>query len=379
VIIETPGKDARVPIGWTVGETPELQLGSATSEGPDQFFQIGMTGAPGLGGIAGLPGGRILVLNGSSAELRFFDREGHFLYKVSGVGDGPGEFRRPLLVPYASSDSLLLFDRTRRQFTLFSSDGQAHRSFPLERLSPQFVTGSVQGASDAGVVMTTILGMPMGDGQQSQSMGIRWIRLDPLHAEIVAQFRTLVFCTNDLDGRGTRYFLSVPFSIGPAAAVGRNAFFVTGGDAPEVRRFDTHGRLMRIFRLAETPRPVTPEDVETTIDFIATPFDSMPTRFDASSSRARRAYEQMDFPDYWPSFQSIRMDRLGWVWVELFRPPQDSIPRWMVFDSSGVARGTLEFPPDLEVQDIGTDYILGRWLDNLGVEYVRRYRLDRLP
>jgi hypothetical protein len=372
MIIETPGAAARTPIGWTVGEAPELQLGSATSEGPEQFHRIGaMVGGIQEGGITAVSGGRTLVLNGSTAELRFFDREGRFLGMVGGVGDGPGEFRLPVLVPYGSSDSLLLFDTRRRQFTLLSADGQAHRRFPLEGLGPELVVGFVQGASDSGILVTTALGAtPMGVGHQWITIGVRWIRLDTIRAEIVAQHRTLTFNTDDLDTR-FRIGVSVPFSIRPAAAVGRNGFFVTGGDAAEVQEFDNRGQLRRIFRLSEKPRPVTPEDVESAIGVTA-------TRYNVSPSQARRVYEQMDFPDYWPSFQSIRVDRLGWIWVELFRPPQDSTPRWMVFDSSGVARGTLESPRQLEVHDIGPDYILGRWRDDLGAEYVRRYRLDRL-
>jgi hypothetical protein len=370
MLVETPGAAARMPIGWTVGKAPDLQLGNAASDGPEQFHRIGAVFGMREGGITGLSGGRILVVNGSTAELRFFDREGRFLNMVGGVGDGPGEFRLPVLVPYGSSDSLLLFDRRRRQFTLFSTDGQAHRRFPPEGLAPQLVVGFVQGASDSGIVVTRALGATSMDvGHHWNAIGVRWIRLDTVHAETVAQYLTLSFGTDDLDTR-FRVGVSVPFSIGPAAAIGRNGFLVTGGAAAEVHEFDNRGRLTRIFRLSETPRPVTPEDVESAIDVMA-------TRYNVSPSQARRVYEQMDFPDYWPSFQSIRMDRLGWIWVELFRPPQDSTPRWMVFDSSGVARGTLESPPQLEVHDIGPDYILGRWLDSLGVEYVRRYRLDR--
>lgn len=49
----------------------------------------------------------------------------------------------------------------------------------------------------------------------------------------------------------------------------------------------------------------------------------------------------------------------------------------MVFDSTGVARGTVDLRKDLEIHDIGRNYVLGRWQDSLRVEYVRRYRLDR--
>lgn len=368
-IVETPGAAARAPIGWTVGDVPELLLGSVTGEGPEQFHMIGGIG----GGIAGLPGGHILVVDGGSAELRFFDSEGHFLNWAGGLGDGPGEFRSPSLVPYVSSDSLLVFDMRQRRFTLVSSDGRGHRNFPLDGLPRELVTGAARGASESGILMTLALGTLMfgqeQEGQQSNPVGIRWISLESGGADIVAHFHTLSYYTATGLGE-VPYMIDVPFSARPSAAMGPNGFFVTGGDAPEVIEFDTTGRLIRIFRLVEAPRPVTQGDVASAVAYLS-------TRFSVPASQARRVYEQMDFPDRWPSFQSVRVDRLGWIWAELFRPPQDETPRWMVFEPGGQARGTLELPPDLEVHDIGPDYVLGRSQDDLGVEYVHRYRLDR--
>lgn len=365
-IIETPGPAARAPIGWSVSDRPELRLGSVAGEGPDQFHMIGGIS----GGIAQLPDGRIVVVDGGSAELRFFDGEGRFLDRAGGSGDGPGEFRRPWLVPYVSSDSLLIFDRRQRRFTLFSSDGQAHRNFPLQGLPRELLIGAARGAAESGILMTTALGtVTMGqEGQRSNPVGVRWISLESGRAEIVAEFQTLSYRTNEI--AEVPYILAVPFSARPSAAMGPNGFFVTGGDAPEVREFDTTGRLVRIFRLAEAPRPVTPEDVESVIDFEA-------TRFRDRASQARRVYEQMEFPDRWPFFQSVRVDRIGWIWAEVYHPPQDETSHWMIFEPSGTARGTIELPPDLEVHDIGVNYVLGRSQDELRVEYVHRYRLDR--
>jgi hypothetical protein len=150
----------------------------------------------------------------------------------------------------------------------------------------------------------------------------------------------------------------------------RVGFFVTSTNVAEIHEFDTTGRLIRIFRLAEALRPVTREDIDSVIDFEA-------ARFGVPPAQARRVYERMEFPDHWPNFQSIRVDRLGWIWAELYRPPQDETPRWMVFGPNGAAQGTIELPRNLEVHEIGADYVLGRWQGALRVEYVRRHRLNR--
>jgi hypothetical protein len=216
--------------------------------------------------------------------------------------------------------------------------------------------------------MTTALsGVNMNEGQHSDVIGVRWISLASNREKIVAEYHIPSYFTNLL---GVAYSLRLPFSVGPSGAVGPRGFFVVGGDAPEVREFDNSGQLVRIFRLAEPVRTVTPEDVESAIEFEVAPF-TIP------HSQVRAVYKRMDFPDRWPTFRSVRIDRLGWLWAELYRPTRRETARWMVFDSGGVARGTVELPMDLEVHDIGRDYVLGRWQDSLRVEYVRRYRLDR--
>ena len=366
VIIETPGSAARAPIGWTVDQVPELQLGSAAGGEPEYFFD-GIDGRR-RGGITGFPDGRIVVVNAGNGELLFFDPEGRLRNRVGIRGDGPGEFRRsPILVPYASNDSLLIRAAGHRRYTLFASDGQTHRSFMPDR--PDVMVGTVGGASESGIVLTTVLDAnPMVEGHYARPTAVRWINVESGRADTIARFNTHSYFVESLGGMP--YALRVPFTTYPSAAVGDHGFFVTGTDAPDIRAFDNSGRLIRIFRLIEAPRPVTAEDVEGMID-------SLVARFPTARSEARRVYERMDIPSHWPTFQSVRVDRLGWIWAELFRPPHHVTPQWMVFDSSGVAHGVIELPPGLEVHDIGPDYVLGRWLDDLRVEYVRRYRLDR--
>ena len=51
---------------------------------------------------------------------------------------------------------------------------------------------------------------------------------------------------------------------------------------------------------------------------------------------------------------------------------------WTVFDPDGLALGFVETPPELVIYEIGEDYILGKVKDDLGVEYVQLWSLDRV-
>jgi hypothetical protein len=91
----------------------------------------------------------------------------------------------------------------------------------------------------------------------------------------------------------------------------------------------------------------------------------------------RPLIEMMGLPEVLPAFQSLRVDRAGWYWAELFRVGKAPTSDWLVFDPQGRARGIVQLPSDIEVHQIELNYILGRWIDEFGVEYVRRYALDR--
>ena len=50
-----------------------------------------------------------------------------------------------------------------------------------------------------------------------------------------------------------------------------------------------------------------------------------------------------------------------------------------VFDPDGEMAGSVVLPDGLEIEEIGTSYILGRYTDDLGVEYIRMHELRSIP
>jgi len=61
--------------------------------------------------------------------------------------------------------------------------------------------------------------------------------------------------------------------------------------------------------------------------------------------------------------------------------------QFSVFDADGVWLGRVALPPGLPwlrghnlrypILEIGRDYVLGVWVDDLGVEQVRLYRIEK--
>ena len=100
---------------------------------------------------------------------------------------------------------------------------------------------------------------------------------------------------------------------------------------------------------------------------------------EARESR-RRGYEPVPVGENLPAFASVMTDALDHLWVEEFEPPGEELPGvlWSVFDPDGQILGFVETPEELEVYEIGEDYILGRVMDELEVEFIQLWTLERL-
>ena len=89
-------------------------------------------------------------------------------------------------------------------------------------------------------------------------------------------------------------------------------------------------------------------------------------------------FPHITFPETMPAYRRALLDGEGHIWVEEYRRPSDDIPQWTVFTRDGRLLGTLTTPTGLWIFEIGSDYLLGRWRDELDVEHVRVYGLRRL-
>jgi hypothetical protein len=78
-----------------------------------------------------------------------------------------------------------------------------------------------------------------------------------------------------------------------------------------------------------------------------------------------------------PVFRRLLVDEVGHVWVEKFDPESDLRHDWVVIDPNGRVSGHIRTPAGVTVHQIGSNYILGHKRDELDIEHVVRYGLDR--
>jgi hypothetical protein len=352
-IVESSGKALDTALPWVVDTVPDLELGQVERAGPLLFADIR--------GIMALPDGGLVILDGSSGELRWFDASGEHVRTFGRKGQGPGQFLNPLLVPRFQADSLLVFDRQRRAFSWVAIDGSRERRLRPSGLfagTPRVSVGSKALFSSASYGIGSC---PVNERCEHVHLS-RWVEADGTGADDTLTTHTLRMLKYHHQAGRPFVLTTGPFDQKGVAAPGPDGPVVEGSPRFELRQFDAGGRLIAIFRV-DAPLSGDPEDA---LD-----------RYVEAAPEMRPLIEMMGLPEVLPAFQSLRVDRAGWYWAELFRVGKAPTSEWLVFDPQGRARGMVQLPSDIEVHQIELNYILGRWIDEFGVEYVRRYALDR--
>jgi hypothetical protein len=347
-IIVSNASAARAPLGWTVDSVPDLVIGRGGTPA---------TTLHRVQGVLGLPASRVVVVDGGSREVRLFGTGGEVLRVTGGDGAGPGEFRDPVLVPWPGNDSILVFDTRLQRFQMLSPDGVYRRTivldqkWPAGRLPP---LGAV-GQHALLVERRSILGGELA----LQEFGLRqlvreYFLYDPETARQIAIDTFVV----DWSYRTRRDESPVPFSSRPMAAVTADGVLISSGRSYQIEDYGVDGELRRVLRIAMKGEAVTPEMV-------------VELGLDEALENA------LPIPDTLPRFQDVVVDSQEWIWARLYSRDAAAPGKWIVFDPDGVARGSVTTPAGGHVQIIGSDLVLGSWTDDLGVEYVHRYALER--
>jgi hypothetical protein len=359
-IVESPAAMAERWLGWSIADSPEVDIGVAEGDSAYMLYRIS--------GAARLPDGRILVVNGGTQQLRFFDASGGFLRNVGGRGDGPGEFRFPELIPSMEWDSLRVFDRGSRLLKLLTIDGEFAGSWTVR--AP--ITEAIGFAGDRLIFSTGTAraGLDSPEGIVSNDIVVQSIAANgPQVDTIVVYAGQHLFLGNQARQIS---FTQVPFEAAPSAALGRDRLYATPGRHAEVHVYNPdvgHESTWRVLRPAE---PVTRPEFESAVERVIAGL-----RDPSAAPEMRRRYSKMNIPAARPAFVRLLVDEAAHVWAEDFRVDPASPRQWTVFDTQGRAIGRISTPAALTIDQIGTDFVLGWLRDELDVEHVRLYRLKR--
>jgi hypothetical protein len=338
---------------WRIDEQPLVEIGTQRNV---DFLLDKVRDAVRLGD------GRIVIANGGSNELRFYDAQARHLATVGRKGGGPGEFERLALLRRLRGDSLLADDAQLGRASVFDPQGKFVRSVqlregsgPAYRLADAFPDGTLLLTRTEKRFNT----LPQGGITRDTFTVLRRAgeRVDSLATYPGREnFLDLKIVNGQLEGMN---IVNYPFMKETMVAAAGNAFYVGVSDAYSIERRRADGTLERLIRRSQEPVPVKG------------------AYLDSLKSVEGATFEGVPLPDRLPAFGALRVDDGGNLWVEKFPFPGEPPTEWEVFDPSGRLLGAVTLPARFVPKHIGNDFVLGVWKTENDVEVVRMYRLRK--
>lgn len=372
-IVENHRPQAEEP--WTIDAEPNVEIGADERDPMQQLFRVA--------GAVVLSDGRIVVAHGPEPMLRWYSADGVYEQGTGRPGGGPGEFGGGESAWIASlwampGDSIATWEHPPRRMQVFSPSAEYVRQVVLE-LPHDMPTGSypqIRGrlhGGFAGFLLTPFEPGPMGEVRQDTWRYIRF-RSDGSYAGSIAALpgrRTFT----DIFRQGGREFPtqgSPLFAPVPVSTAHGDRFYYGPADRYEIAVYDSTGALMLVRRSLE-PRPVTTEIVAALREVTMARAPDDP----AARREWERSIAEAPVESTLPMHRAIRVDRTGHLWVQAYALPGAESAEWSVFDADGRWLSDVTIPESWQIMDIGEDYVLALWRDELDVEHVRKHRLRR--
>jgi hypothetical protein len=353
--------------GWRVAPEPRVDIGVAEGAAAYQFGRVA--------GALRLDDGRIVVADGQANELRYFDAQGRHLKTAGRTGGGPGEFQGMMHLLRLPGDSVAAWEWTGR-LSVFGPAGEFVRSRRIEPPAEGtmivaegiFPDGSILVAPAGSLVLKS------GTSVARDTGAVLRYAAGGTAVDTVGRFPgTQVFTMSGTDNGGWATVSPVPFGLETFRAVHGGLLYMADNARFEVAVYDAGGKLLRLMRAPHRTEPLTADEVER--------YKKDQIAAISGEGNERRMQERtlgaMRFPETKSAFAAMRVDRTGAVWLREHSPDSGAPGRWTVFAGDGTLLGTVEVPARTHVVEIGSDYLLGIWSDDLEVQHVRLHRLER--
>ena len=342
---------------WQVAETPLLQLGNIPGDADHLLYRVGHS--------IRLASGAIAVANTGFGDVRIFDEGGILLRTLQMPITVEGTVN-PLRLRELPGDTLLVFlaDRT---LSVFDAEGSlVRRSAPIATDVMSDPPPELAGILEDGTMI--IRSHPP---ESPTGPGVAWTHLELLrYSSGGAPLGSLGLFEDVAIIPGDEELMFGPRGL---QAVGDSTIWHGTSESFEIRETSPEPSLRRIVRLNSPVVEVVQVDTATVGQAA---FRQLSNNME--DSIAQRIVESYRYAETFPAYSDMIVDRLGNVWMRAYQWFNFGAPmRWSVFDPAGRFLGDVELPSQLEVHEIGDDYVLGRIANDRGVEAVYLYTITK--
>jgi len=359
---------------WSVAAEPRFTIGVLDGSPEYQLYNVVAA--------ARQSDGDVVVVDGGTLEVRLYDGDGTFLAKWGGRGSGPGELQDPVQVLVSPGDTLLVWDDALARVSRFDPAGNlvdmrsVDRGTIAKAVEPPLYPGMGRLLPDGDLLVRLTEKTMVKGGKQSSSDASRARSGALLVSSDYSQIDTLMFFED-----AERVRVSAPWGVWqvepPRArttvvAVQGSESRICIGDqkAAEVSCFGPDGSRTSI-RWSPREVVVTAADIDkwrdTTVALLAGKL---------SESEVSGVLDQVAVPTFRPPFSTVVIDAAGNLWVEQGPSSGSDVGsiEYLVFDRAGLFLGPVVLP-QIQVLDIGGDYIIGVYEDELEVEYLQLFEI----
>jgi hypothetical protein len=364
-IVEHAYADSAALTWWALEPSPVIDIGGAEVEESYSLYQVS--------DALPLPDGGIVLVNGGSADVRYYDAAGTHVRTSGRRGEGPGEFQRPQRLIALPGDSMLVVDGMAGRASVLDPDGVFARDF---RVGSGPGVGAIGRLEDGNLVATQNMFMASDIVSGFQRNDIAFVTITPTGelldtiVSVAGAERTIEM--NQSAGQIRSIMISSPpFSKSTVYAANDDALVVATQESPEIRVYGSDGALRRIIRTG-TPMPAVTE-----------------AHLDAWHERSRQAMTEEqrqqaltrpEWPDAGkvvPPFQAIAIDDAGNLWAADYDDRIHTPGTWSVYDAEGGLIARIRMPEGFRLLYAGEDFVIGVERDEYDVELVRMYRVMR--
>jgi hypothetical protein len=351
---------------WVLDAQPFLSV-TTGRDGPDYEFARVVS-------VIRLSDGSLVVADQGSRTVRWYDAAGTHLFSAGGEGGGPGEFRSISWLGALGGDSVYTWDSQAGRLSVFFA-GAFVRDYRPELPTVGFSFSVRAGLAD-GQLAVVPFAVPTGEPRIG-------IQRPPLPLLIISpagqiEHEVGVFPSSAVEYRpaatpGAVIRGLLPFGPTTLVSSGGNSVIVGDNAAYDLRMYSHNGVLTQIIRVEGSPTRVSAEDLAMELE---RRLGNAPPIAEIRDG-IRASFEATPVPEMKPFFDRLLVDSQDNVWVRRESGSATMGAKWDVIAADGRMLGSLRAPLNLEITQIGRDFVLGIWTDEDGAEDIRAFRLTR--